>query len=438
MARVRSPEDIRREMEFIRNSTERAREIEQAGNNPDWESNSTTLITLIKSTPISVPTWWVRFYDIPGADQLPNVLQYLCLAYADLLPEAKVIYQYPATIGTTFFTRYVSQIQYRLEQAANDLLNEGKIDTALALVRANGREVLNVPTCGRDRFGRRIEGRTLLQMAGMAGDVNLREKKTEEKEDHGAVELLAQAAGLTKDEVTDQLFPVLFSEGAKKENETRKQRVLTVLIKFAESILKRKAELPTKWHMIEEFKAAQAKCQPEIDKLRNDLLRIVSNQIIISGYILDSQIFVDLTQWFEKPENLKRFDGWWSLNGWWSLISDLFWVNGYGLLQYVAAARDAQVCHAGIGPVVNDRLLPARSLKNSDGSSHFDSSSKLGLDFFLGYYGGRERRFTLGRRAVDAVGPYVGNLMSSKNKSIAKFMQCPDSPAPKRRACVVM
>ena len=101
---------------------------------------------------LSVPAWFVTNYKIPGFDdQLPDVLQYLCLAYADYLPEEKAIYCYPT--GTTFFTRHVSQIQYRLEQAADDLLKEGKIDIALALVKANGREVLNVPTCGHDCFG---------------------------------------------------------------------------------------------------------------------------------------------------------------------------------------------------------------------------------------------------------------------------------------------
>jgi len=465
MARVRSPEDIKREIEFVNNRTERtrardvhaarddeakrpvssgsslaleqkerheviqneraiaaviAREIEQAEDNPERESSSTTSITLIKPTLVSVPTWWVRFYDIPGADQLPNVLQYLCLAYADLLPETKVSYQYPTTIGTTFFTRYVSQIQYRLEQAANDLLSEGKIDIALALIKANGKEVLNVPTQGRDRFGTCIEGRTLLQMAGMAGDVNLREKKATEKDDHGAVELFAQAAGLTKDEIAEQLFPVLFSEEAKKINEARKNRVLTILIEFAENILKRKKDLPTRWNTIDEFKAAQARCQPEINTLRKDLLGIVSNQTITAGYILDSHIPVELTQWFERPDNLDRF------GGWWSLVSDLFYVHGYGSLQYVAAARDAHIFQAGIGMVVDHGFLPARSLTGSGGTSHFEASSRLGLDFYCNYYPGLGRHAWLQRAAR---GPFWKSYVEQKHER-AKFMRRPDSPAP--------
>jgi len=359
-----------------------AEDIEQARDNPDCKSSSATGTTLIKSTPVSVPTWWVTFYDIPGADQLPDALQYLCLAYADYLPEAKRIYQYPATIGITFFSRYVSQIQHHLESAANEFLTEGKIDMALALVRVNGKEVLNVPTQGRDRFGTRIEERTLLQMAGMMRDVNLRKKKAKEKEDHGAVELLAQAARLATDEVKDQLFPVLFSDEAKRINEARKNRVLTVLIEFAENILKRKADLPKTWNRIEEFNAAQAKCQPELNKLRKDLLGIVSDQTITAGYILDSHIIVELAQWFNDLNNLKRFGG---LR---SLVSDLFWVSSYGLLQYIAPACDAHIHGAGIGDVVDNGVIPARTLKNSDASSHFLDGSGLSSGLiFLDYQG---------------------------------------------------
>ncbi len=227
------------------------KDIAQAEDNPDMKL-TTTSTTRLKKTPVptvilSVPTWWVKFYDIPGIDQLPNVLQYLCLAYADYLPEEKMIYQYPdpTTINKApFFTRYISQIQYRLEQAANDFLREGNIDKALALIEQNDK-VINIETQGTDRFGRCIKGRSLLQMAAMGGDVNLREKKAKEKKDHGALELFIKAAKLTKDEV-----------------------------------------------------AAQAKCQSEIDKLRNDLIRIVSNEVITCGYILDTHIYDAFGNWF--------------------------------------------------------------------------------------------------------------------------------------------
>ncbi len=79
---------------------------------------------------------------------------------------------------------------------------------------------------------------------------------------------------------------------------------------------------------------------------------------------------------------LKRF------GGWSSLISDLVWVNGYGSLQYVASACDAHIHRKGIGSVVDSGVVPARTLKNSDGSTYFSPVSRLGLDFYLGYYGG--------------------------------------------------
>jgi hypothetical protein len=375
---------------------------------------------------LTIPTWWVKWDNIPGIDELPNVLQYLCLAYADYLPVENVIYQYPnsTTISQApFFTRYISQIQYRLEQAANDLLHDGNIDKGLALIEQNP-HVIHIETQGRDRFGRHIQAKTLLQMAAMNGHFNNRDKKAEEKKDHGAVELFSQAAGLTKDEAATQLFPVLFSDEAINENKARKNRVLAVVKEFGESILKRKADLPKSWNTIEEFKAAQAKCKPEFDKLRNDLIRIVSNEVIKLGFILDTDITVEFDKWF--TENLTRF------GGEVSLISDLIWTGGYGSLQYVSAAPDAHIHRHGIGPVVDSGEIPARTLKNSDGSSHFSSTSKLGLDFYLGYYGAAEPR----RRAVVRPAVLAGKLMSSKNICVAKFMQRPSSQS--KAGCLIM
>lgn len=453
-----------------------ASETKQLVDDINDESDSTALMTRIKPTPVNVPTWWVIFFDIPGADNLTKVLQFICLAYADLLPEAAVTYQYPtySMESGTFFNRYVSQIQYHLEQAANDLLKTEKIDKVLALVETNGKavlnvptqyidrsgalitgrtllemaleqtandlltegnpgpalalikavgkEALNIPTQGSDRFETRIIKRTLLQMAGMAGHANHREKKAEEKEDHGAIELFKKAAELTDAEVANQLFPVLFSEEAKAINAARKTRIFTALIEFAESILKKKAELPSAWITIEKFRAAQATCQLEINKLREDLLKIVSNQIITAGYILDPQIFVELAQWYKHPNNHERF------GDWWSLISDLFWENGFGSLQYVAPARDAQLYQTGIGPVVDDGLLPPHTLKNSDGSSHFDASSKLGLTFSFGYFGLRPLETRAVRTAASCSFIYLPPKLQTLYQAKAKVLQTHATP----------
>lgn len=313
---------------------------------------------------LSVPTWWVTFYDIPVIDQLPTVLQYLCLAYADYQP--KEIVKYPLINRASFYTQYFLQIQYHLTAAANELLSKGKIDIALALIKTKGKEVLNVPTEGRDRFGTYIEKRTLLQMAGMLDDVNHREKQAQEK-DHGAVELLSKAAGFNRDEVADQLFPVLFSEEAKAANNARKNTVLALFKEFGESLIRKKAELPEKWnkYSFEEFKITLETCRLEIDTLRKNLFRVVFNQTITLGQVLDSSYIIELDEWFRDPNNLKRFEGLYSV------ISDLFWFSSYGLSQYVAMASDARVHRHGIGRVVNDKELPARTLENWDGSSVF-------------------------------------------------------------------
>ena len=350
--------------------------------------SSTSSTMLIKSVMLPVPSRFDRKEEklndsIPGVDQLPDVLQDLCLDYKaepaaseEKLEKTIEKTNYPRT---TFLKKTLAQ---RLHEAADDLLL-GYGDKALALVTESP-WVLSLQTEGSDRFGRCIKGRTLLQMAAMAGDVNLRERTAEEKKDHGMVELLSQAGHLSRDEIADQLFPVLFSDEAKAANGARKDGILAVFKAFAESLLKKKAELarPTDSnYTYDEFKAAQAKCKPEIDKLRKDLFGIVFNQTIAAGYILDSSLIVELTQWFERPENLKHF------GDWWSLISDIFWVSSYGSLQYVAAAPDAQIHRHGIGRVVDQKELPARSLKNSDGPSDFGFDSKLGVDFYLGYYG---------------------------------------------------
>lgn len=74
--------------------------------------------------------------------------------------------------------------------------------------------------------------------------------------------------------------------------------------------------------------------------------------------------------------------------GWWTIISDVFWVNGMGKLQSKLSSRDAQITNAGIGYVVDDGRIPPRSLVNRNGLTYFfNSSSMLGRDFYLGYFG---------------------------------------------------
>lgn len=341
--------------------------------------------------------------SIPGMDEVPDDLQNLCLFYtADPCEEKKEVSVHLPK--ASFFKKDLAQ---RLHDAANDLLH-GYGDKAEALIAEN-KWVAGWETVGSDRFGRRVPGRTLIQMAAMNCDVNTRERKAEEKEDYGMLERLKKAAGLTEEEVAKQLFPVLFSKEAKQENEARKKRVLTVFIEFGEALLKRKYELPIRWETTDEFETAAKKCQPEIENLRRDLLKAISNEVINSGYILDLEVYLQLEKWYKRPENLER--------KWGGVITDIFWRSCAGSLQYVSAAPDAHVYHAGIGRV-NDGILPKRTLKNSDGSSHFGGDSKLGEDFYLGHYGS-----IVGCRPLfgyDAFGirDAIEKLMSDKDNSI--------------------
>lgn len=84
--------------------------------------------------------------------------------------------------------------------------------------------------------------------------------------------------------------------------------------------------------------------------------------------------------------NLNRF------GGWWSIVSDVFWVNGFGQLQPKLSARGKDVAHHGIGPVVGSKEIPARgSSCTLLGISYINSSSGCGVSHFLGYFGSRAR-----------------------------------------------
>ena len=215
----------------------------------------------------------------------------------------------------------------------------------------------------------------------MAGDVNIRELNEEEKNYRGIVELLQEAGELSNDDVAKQLHPVLFSEEAIQANAARNKRILDAVKQFGESILQAGvAEEPAQWSA-EVLQAAQVKCRSAIDAFRGTL-QATLNDVIASGYVFDTSILHQAMTWFEQKNNLDRF------GGWWTLVSDIFWVNGIGSLQCVASSRDAQVCRKGIGYVVDERSLPARDLKSEDGTSLFSlTPSRLGQDFFLGYYG---------------------------------------------------
>jgi len=256
---------------------------------------------------------------------------------------------------------------------------EKEVEEALALIKKNP-DLLRYHTIATDPLGRLMKG-TPLQIAAIAGDVDLRDGIQEEK-DRGMVERLIAVGNLSKEEVAEQL-KIITSKEAREENEKRNQRVLSAIKKFGQSICEVKVD--SRPMSFEEF---QASFKDHINQLEKDL-QVRTNELTTSGYIFDPDILHKAAKWFEdNVMNVKGF----SFGGWWTNQSDVFWVNGFGKLQSRLSARDAQVVGAGIGRFVDAGNLPSRTLNNSEGTSYFfNSSSGLGRTFYLGVDGARER-----------------------------------------------
>jgi len=245
---------------------------------------------------------------------------------------------------------------------------EKDINEALALVRKEP-NLLRCKIRARDPLGRLVEG-TPLQIAAMAGDVNLKPGVADEY--LGMVERLIAAGSLSKEEVIEQLKCVTSCE-AMQANKARNVYVLTAITRFGDIIAK------TKTRGINNLEAMQLRCKPFIDQLDRDLYPDTET-VINTGYIFDPEILQKTTEWFKA--NIKKF------NGWGSRKSDVFWVNGFGKLLTRLSSRDAQVFRAGVGYLVKDGIVPGRTLNNRDGTSFFfNKQSKLGVTFYIGYFG---------------------------------------------------
>jgi hypothetical protein len=259
---------------------------------------------------------------------------------------------------------------------------EEDVVKSLALVK-NNPSLLHYHILATDPLGRKVQG-TPLQIAAMAGDVDLKKEILDEK-DRGLVERLALAGGLSKEQVAEQLEVITGSE-AKQKNEKRNLRILTAIKVFGRAI-----------HNIndDKFDVFQASCQPLITQLEQDL-QADEKEIITSGYIFDTQILNTAAKWFQ--DNIKQF-------GHWSTVqSDVFWINGFGKLQSKLSSRDAQVVRAGVGFFVYDGILPARILNNPDGTSYFfNSDSRLGRDVCLDYHSDAWRQHPINNSTMPVV-----------------------------------
>lgn len=306
---------------------------------------------------------------IVADDLIPTVLEYLG---GDLKATASSVAKH------TLFGRNLLNLMSESKAAyvANLILRgeEKDIEEALDLVKKNPSLACH-HVIGTDPRGRRVAG-TLLQIAAMAGDVNLKEGIQEEKH-RGAVERVIAVAKLSPEEAARQVFDVIGSNEAKEANEKRNQRVMDAIKRLGEGIIRTRETHPGE--DFERFKALQIHCKGLIDQFEKELASIF-NEVITSGYIFDPKILQDAIKWFE--ENVARFGDWWSNQ------SDIFWVNGIGTLQSLLSSRDAQVVYAFIGNLIDHGgNIPPRALNKADGSSYraLDSSSLLGRDF---YYAG--------------------------------------------------
>lgn len=269
----------------------------------------------------------------------------------------------------TLFGHKSDALINQLATTASTLILSGeeeKIEIALAIIQENP-HLINYSVIVSDPLKRRVSG-TPLQIAAMAGDVDLRSGITEER-DRGVVEQLIAVANLSSEEVATQLA-VVTSKEAIKANAVRNQRILEAVIRFGKGIILKRNKNTSE--------AFQAECQPLINQLEKDLTPD-ANTVTTSGYIFDFAIVCDALKWFEG--NVKSYQRGYTQS------TDVLWNYGYGKLQSKLSARDAQVMLSGIDRVVNDNVIPDRTLKNKNGSSYFyNSHSRLGGDFHLDYY----------------------------------------------------
>ena len=254
---------------------------------------------------------------------------------------------------------------------------EKEVNQAIDLVRKNP-FLLRCKVEATDPLGRRVRG-TPLQIAAMAGDLDLKPGITDEK-DRGIVERLVKASSLSEEEVAEQLKCVTSKE-ALKANETRNECILVAIKKFGNAI----AEVKT--DDINNLKEMQARCKPYIDQLHEEL-KPDTETMTTAGFIFDPAILQKAAEWFEENAD-KKFGGWLNNN------SNVFWVNGIGKLQARLSSRDAEVVRAGIDHLLeNGDAVSVRTLKNDDSSSYFfNSESELGVSFYIGSMRGEPLRY---------------------------------------------
>jgi hypothetical protein len=291
-----------------------------------------------------------------------------------------------------------------LENAAQSILsgNEKGIQEVLKLVKENPM-LLHIPTKAFDARDRCIVG-SLLQMAAMMGDFNLK-PAIHHEEEMGLVERFKIAANLSDDIVNDELQVILGRE-AILENEKRNQLVLVGVDKLLKGIFGQKIQRNETFHHFHE------RCLPFAVDF-NDKLEEITDKPIKLGYIFDPSI---ISQAAKKLESyIKRRKDWFSFH------CAIFRVLGLGTLQKHLSIRDAQIVQLGMNNYIEKHQIPARNL-----DANFYYSSLLGLDHYLNAKGERETLEVLKKCKLIAP-PHADEmrafekLVFNKNNSIKKF-----------------
>jgi hypothetical protein len=260
-----------------------------------------------------------------------------------------------------FFFQPGLHLRNKLLEAARFILSDYPNPYALEpLVQINPRMLTHpVRTVWR---GRRIEG-TLLQIAAMAGDVNLRNKQGNEK-DHGIVEQLC--GYLPADEAQRQLQAV-FPAGWEAITAARMQPYVNAAATFMEGVIQARAVTS---------EALLTECQVLLENYKK-ALNTHTDEVIVCGYIFDPNILVTVMDLVKA--NIVHFGG----AGLPNFKSDFFWRYGFGAMQASLLGCDHQAIMQGITVYLKAMIDGApmiTRLLNSSVPEHVAKSFYMGVD----------------------------------------------------------
>lgn len=302
------------------------------------------------------------------------------------------------------FSRNIQTLQAprQAEEAAKQILLSNA-DKVLELVEKNP-EILfcRIPEV-TDPRPRRIfkdqrivllRNKTLLQVAGAAGEFNYKEMQADEK-DYGIVERLSRF--LPRKEVLNQLS-AQFPPGWKEETARRMEAYSIALTIFAEAFIN--IQVPRDPIAIKEGTLIINNYWTSIET--------AANREVTTGLIISPQVFRDAIRFFY--DNDDRFGGWHHHK------SNLYFVIGYGSLQQLAIG-DAPIIQSGIYRILECDEMPNRSISTTC------PALALGIDFFVDDIGRRiDKAFMAFILGFFRWLPAFEKLISNKDISASKLM----------------